>query len=167
MATRNRSERTVRSSLLDRLVDEDPRAIEDPVRTRAQSVKEYRDSVLRDLEWLLNSRRMIVEPPPQLSELRKSVFCYGPPDISSMSGDSPSVRRGLLRHVEELIRTFEPRLMGVRVSLREDGSRELRQIRFVIEGLLRMDPDPERITFDTVLEISSGTFLVAGDRADA
>lgn len=159
MATPGRSERPVRPSVLDRLVDEDPRSPADPPRDWAQSVADYRRGVLRDLEWLLNTRRMIQEPPQGLTELRSSVYTYGPPDISSLSGDTDAVRRRLVRQVEELIRTFEPRISGVRVSLAE-GGKESRQIRFVVEGLLRMEPDPERVKFDTVLEISSGTFVV-------
>ncbi|MEX2530034.1 MAG: type VI secretion system baseplate subunit TssE [Gemmatimonadota bacterium] len=167
MATPNRSERVVRSSVLDRLVDEEPRVREDPPPNWSDSINHYKRSVLRDLEWLLNSRRTIVEVSPELTEVRSSVFFYGPPDVSSMSGDSPAVRRRLLRHLEELIRTFEPRLSGVRVSLRENRDSASRQIRFVVDGLLHMDPDPERITFDTVLEVSSGTFVVKGEGRDA
>jgi len=37
------------------------------------------------------------------------------------------------------------------------------RIRFTIDGLLRMEPNPERVTFDTVLEIGSGEFSVLGD----
>lgn len=163
MATPERSERSVRPSVLDRLVDEEPRQREDPPPSWSDSVSQYKRSVLRDLEWLLNSRRTIVEVPPELTEVRSSVFFYGPPDVSSMSGDSPAVRRRLLRHLEELIRTFEPRLTSVRVSLRDDGEGKSRQIRFAVDGLLRMDPDPERVSFDTVLEVSSGTFVVKGE----
>lgn len=152
----------MRQSVLDRLVDLEPGVSRDPDQDWSQSVEEYKRSVLRDLEWLLNTRRMIQEPPDDFPEVQQSVFCYGPPDISSMSGDSPTVRRRLIRHLEELIRVFEPRLANVRVSLAEDGGREAKQVRFVVQGLLRMDPDPERVRFDTVLEIASGKFLLKG-----
>jgi len=161
-----RSDRPVRASVLDRLVDRDPRAAEDPPRDRAASVAEYRRGVLRDLEWLLNTRRTIQEPPDELTELKSSVYCYGPPDISSLSGDTEEVRRRLMRQVEELIRTFEPRLSGVRVSMGEEA-KDSRQIRFVVEATLRMDPVPERVKFDTVLEIASGTFMVNRDDRSA
>ncbi|MFW5905060.1 MAG: type VI secretion system baseplate subunit TssE [bacterium] len=166
MATPGRGERPVRPSVLDRLIDEEPRAAADPPRDWEQSVVEYRQGVLRDLEWLLNTRRNIQEVPEDLPELRASVFTYGPPDISSLSGDTDTTRLRLKRQIEELIRLFEPRLTGVRVSLGDEG-KESRKIRFQVEGLLRMDPDPERVKFDTVLEIASGTFVVntGGGRA--
>jgi len=36
-------------------------------------------------------------------------------------------------------------------------------LRFQIQGLLRIDPAPERVTFDTVLELTSGEYQVKGD----
>jgi type VI secretion system protein ImpF len=39
-----------------------------------------------------------------------------------------------------------------------------RTLRFVIEGLLRIDPAPEHISFDTTLELTSGEYAVKGDR---
>ena len=50
-------ERTVQPSVLDRLTDEDPRSPADQRVSYAESVKHFKASVQRDLEWLLNSRR--------------------------------------------------------------------------------------------------------------
>jgi type VI secretion system protein ImpF len=36
-------------------------------------------------------------------------------------------------------------------------------LRFQIEGLLMMDPEPEPISFDTVLLLASGQYDVKGD----
>ena len=36
-------------------------------------------------------------------------------------------------------------------------------LRFQIEGMLDMDPAPEHISFDTVLQLSSGEYQVKGD----
>lgn len=158
-----RPDRPVRLSLVDRLVDEDPRAREDPPRSWSDSAHRFKVSFLRDLEWLLNTRCTIGDPPEDFPELRESLYRYGLPDVTSMSGDAPGVRRQLLRQVEERIRLFEPRLSGVRVSEPEEEDGKSKRIRFVLEGILRMDPEPERVAFDTVLEISSGRFLVSGD----
>ena len=38
-----------------------------------------------------------------------------------------------------------------------------RGIRFHIQGLLRVDPKPEPISFDTVLELPCGQYDVKGD----
>lgn len=159
----DRAERTARPTVVDRLIDFEPRTAADPALSTNESVRRYKDAVLRDLEWLLNTRRSIIPVPEECAELRESVFLYGLPDVSSMSGDSDVTRRDLLHEIEECIRIFEPRLTGVRVSPVEESEGARRQVRFVIEGLLRMEPNPERVLFDTVLELSSGKIQVAGE----
>ena len=37
-----------------------------------------------------------------------------------------------------------------------------RQMRFVIQALLKMDPSPERVSFDTVLDLATGQYAVEG-----
>lgn len=152
-------ERTAKPSLLDRLVDLRPREPADPALTQEESIRAYRNSVLRDLEWLLNTRRTIVEVPDGFPNLKESTFFYGLPDVSSMSADSREVRRGLVRGIERTVQHFEPRLRDVRVSLAPDQERD-QQIRFVIEGILDMEPNPERVVFDSVIDITSGDISV-------
>lgn len=156
------SERPIQPSLVDRLMDDEPHLSDDSGVTWSESVENYKRAVLRDLEWLLNTRQTSVPPPDDFPELQKSLYCYGLPDISSMSRDDRDVHRRLQRHVDELVRTFEPRLASVRVSFGEDEDPDSKRIRFSVEGLLRMDPQPERVEFDTILEIASGRFIVSG-----
>ena len=66
----------------------------------------------------------------------------------------------LTRRIEEAIVLFEPRLADVHVTVVDTAEEGERQIHFVIEGLLRMEPHPEQIAFDTVLEMLSGEFQV-------
>jgi type VI secretion system protein ImpF len=155
-------DRTARLSVIDRLIDFEPRVAADPSISLNESVRRYKESVLRDLEWLLNTRRTILTVPEECAEVARSTFVYGLPDISSMSGDSEPTRRQLLRDVEECIRIFEPRLSGVRVSPVEEQEGAQRRVRFIIEGLLKMEPNPERVLFDTMLDLSSGRIQVAG-----
>jgi type VI secretion system protein ImpF len=157
------SERTVRLSLLDRLVDQQPKVPADESMTWRQSVDWLKASVRHDLEWLLNTRRIPETAPESFEELSRSLYHYGFPDITSMGRDSRDTRTRLIRQVEETVAAFEPRLAGVRVSLSESNDDGKRQLRFLIEGLLRMEPNPERVVFDTVLEISSGEYRVKGD----
>jgi type VI secretion system protein ImpF len=160
MAVRE-TDRTIRQSVVDRLIDRNPKGQGDPVVSWSESVREYRAAVLRDVEWILNTRR-IAEPASEIyPELRQSVYHFGLPDLTSLSADSPMARRILLRHVEEAIQLFEPRLMSVAVSPAETEDKS-RRVRFTIEALLKMDPNPEHIAFDTVLETVSGKFHVSG-----
>ena len=156
-------ERTVRQSVLDRLIDRDPRSPAEPQpSTFSESVRQMKLALLRDIEWLLNTRRIPEPAPDAYPELQRSVYHFGLPDTTSLSGDDPNVRRRLQREIEECIRLFEPRLTSVSVSPTVSTDATRRDVRFTIEAVLRMEPNPERIVFDTVLDVSHGGFSVAG-----
>jgi type VI secretion system protein ImpF len=157
---RREVEPAVQQSLLDRLIDRDPQSGGDPATSWAQSLKELKDSVRRDLEWLLNTRRIVAPAPEAFVELRDSVYHYGLPDISSLSAEAPDTRQRLMRQVEETIGRFEPRLSNVRVTPVKPEEGEARQVHFLVEALLEMEPSPEQVVFDTVLEMASCKFEV-------
>jgi type VI secretion system protein ImpF len=161
------NERTVQPSLIDRLTDEDTRTSLDPRTTYAESLRQFKLSVQRDLEWLLNTRRIPELPPDALEELNRSLYTYGVPDITSLSRDSLAARKRLLRQVEEALVLFEPRLGDIRLSLIDvDGEDRRRELRFLVEATLRLDPTPEQVMFDTVLQFTSGQYAVeAADHA--
>jgi type VI secretion system protein ImpF len=140
--------------VLDRLVDDGsaPGDEFDPER----SFERMKIALRRDLEWLLNTRRTMLLPPEGTEELEESVYTFGLPDLTSMSKDDPETQYRLLRFVEEAIARFEPRLSNVRVSLMRDAIAERRELHFLIEGMLRRDPTPEQVAFDTVLRIVTG-----------
>ena len=74
--------------------------------------------------------------------------------------------RGRLFRLEPVVDHMAVRKLPslwVKVSLIETDDEGRRQLRFLIEGLLRMEPNPEQVVFDTVLEISSGEYHVKGD----
>jgi type VI secretion system protein ImpF len=159
---KSKAQRTVQQSVLDRLLGIEDSLPSDDAYAWAQSVELLKQAVRRDLEWLLNTRRIAEPAPAQYEEVRKSVYHYGIPDLTSLSKDSPETRKRLLRYVEEAIQTFEPRLEDIRVSVSSVDGDERRELHFIIEGLLRMDPNPEQVAFDTVLEIASGEIAVRG-----
>lgn len=162
------TESVVTQSVLERLIDREPDAKHEGAPTRSQSVRLLKMSVRRDLEWLLNTRQNPDAAGEEYPEVTKSLFNYGLPDFSAMSFDNPKDRARLLRHLENTIRIFEPRLDSPRViPVQADGSLSNRTIRFQIEGLLKMDPAPEQVTFDTVLNLSSGEYQIRGDRGGA
>jgi type VI secretion system protein ImpF len=142
-------ERPVRPSVLDRLIDDDPKSNVEPALTRSQSVRQFKTALRRDLEWLLNARRVITPVPDECAEVTRSVFTFGLPDITSMSKDSRESFERLARLIQSAIDVFEPRLTDVTVQLREGDSKLLRDVHFVIDGILKLDPMPERVMFDT------------------
>jgi type VI secretion system protein ImpF len=113
------------------------------------------------LEWLLNTRRTIEESPASLKELERSLYNYGLPDVSSLYLRSSNDQNTLLKAIRVAINYFEPRLLNIKVAL-EPAAADARVIRFSIEGLLRMDPAPEHVFFDTMLEPMSGQYQVKG-----
>jgi type VI secretion system protein ImpF len=153
----------VTTSILDRLVDLNPDVTVDPPANRSQSVRQLKASLRRDLEWLLNTRRNPDEVPETYEELFRSLYNYGLPDVTSMALNSPRDRKRLLRLIEQTIEIFEPRLIGTRVRALDTGSSGPRILRFQIEALLKMDPAPEQILFDTVLQLNSGEYQIKGN----
>ena len=153
---REKGEGPVTLSLLDRLIDEEPKSSQEAAMTRSESLRRLKAGVRRDLEWLLNVRQPVQDPPEGATELEKSVYCFGLPDIVSLNLGNTRNRANLARKMELTIGLFEPRLMGVKVSLAPVPKGALPQLHFVIEGLLAIDPMPEQVSFDTVLDVAGG-----------
>jgi len=134
-------------------------AVEEWPITRAQSLRYFKEALKRDLEWLLNTRQ---PPIPEIADYqlaRASAINYGLPDITSMGLNSASDNRRLRLAIETSLRNYEPRLIDVNVTL-EKGDTAERRLRFHIEGRMKLDPAPEEISFDTVLELASGEYKV-------
>lgn len=160
---RQEPEQIVTQSVLERLIDRDPESPSDGRKSYAQSVRQLKASLRRDLEWLLNTRRNPEAAEPSLPQLARSLYNYGLPDITSLSHESVNDRQRLLQLVESTIASFEPRLTRVKVTPLDPGRAGAHVLRFQIEGMLVMDPEPEHISFDTVLQLASGQCQVQGD----
>jgi type VI secretion system protein ImpF len=159
------NEFVITQSLLDRLVDhsrdkdsEHAATAHEPT-IRAVALRRYREGVKRDLEWLLNTRQHPEGAPDGFKELQKSLYLYGLPDITSLGVHSSRDRDRLLRMLEMTIRKFEPRIANVKVSV-EPMQVNSRMLRFRIDGVLMVDPAPEPVTFNTILELTSGEYEV-------
>ncbi|HXJ88534.1 MAG TPA: type VI secretion system baseplate subunit TssE [Candidatus Binatia bacterium] len=148
-------------SVLDRLIDRDPKTRSEVPPSRAQSLRELKFALKRDLEWLLNTRRTIDPAPDSARETTRSVYHYGFADVSSKSVLSTRDHADLVRDMEAAIAAFEPRLKRARVRM-EPVEGAYRTLKFVIEGLLCMDPAPEAVRFDTVLELGKGEYEIKG-----
>jgi type VI secretion system protein ImpF len=158
--TRPGFESAVTLSVFDRLIDREPRSSKESAPTRGQSVYQLKESVRRDLEWLLNTRVVAVRPDERLREVNHSVYVYGLPDFTAYSLSNPDDQNKLIRHLQAAIKTFEPRLAKVRVVPLGVAAANTRVLRFRIEALLSMDPAPEHISFDTTLQLASGEYEV-------
>lgn len=149
-------------SVLDRLIDHEPGAAREPLASRSKSLRQLKDSVKRDLEQLLNTRQSEGWLSPDLQELEMSLAAYGLPDFTSVSIKSPAEQLRLRRALESAITMFEPRLEDINITIRPLGDLE-RSLHFRIEARLRIEPAPEPVTFDAMLQLSSGQYLVRGE----
>ena len=150
-----RASQRVRLPLLDRLLDAEPASPRDAPVSPAMALEGLRVAVRRDLEALLNARRRRWPLPITAPELVTSPLGYGIPDATSGTYAMAEKREELAREVERVIRRFEPRLLSVRVTLRESGPELDRTLRLKVDAVLRTDPIPEPISFETVIEAVS------------
>ncbi len=154
----------VEGTVLDRLIDRDPGASGDRPIGRPDSIREYKLGLQRDLEWLLNARRSEDPDAERFPELARSVYHFGLPDLTSLSRDSGDSLAKLVTFVEQALAQFEPRLANIKVSVVPLEDNPLADVRLQVEAVLRLEPSPERITFDTVMHKANGDIEVPGIR---
>lgn len=166
---------TLQPSVLDRLIDAESGGTPD---RPGYTLRQMEDTVRRDLEDLLNTRR----PPEEtvgsdgvsepffggLEEVPTSVANFGLRDLAYFNILTPELREEFARHIERVISLYEPRLRDVRVTVRD--SEEVAAMKkqdfkktalyFHIDARLNLDPAPE-VAFESVLELTKGTHEVS------
>lgn len=141
-------------SLLDRLTDDEPEKTVESRERRVLSVRSLRESVLRDLAWLLNTTNLLsVSDFGKLPHLANSVLNYGMPDISGISVVGMNLA-DLERGIRQAIWDFEPRLIRASVTVKAVASEaNHNKIMFEIEGDMWAQPYPERLYLKTELDM--------------
>ncbi|MDQ3799487.1 MAG: type VI secretion system baseplate subunit TssE [Acidobacteriota bacterium] len=157
---RTDSEIRVTPSVLDRLLDFEPKSQQEAPKSRSRNLRELKQAVRRDLEWLLNTRCFPEGIDENLEEVFKSVVVYGLPDITGVSAKNHLEQKRLTRALETAVKIFESRLIDLKVTLEPVGSSD-KSLRFRIEARLDIEPTPEPIAFDTILQLDSGDFEVS------
>lgn len=145
-------QKNLRSSIIDRLIDNDPDNRVEVDRGQHQKLKDLRQSVRRDLESLFNSRIRLMEPDENLQQLKLSILNYGLPDLATVNLTNIEKRRQFIQEMERLLLEFEPRFKTVNVIYVENTNASERMLKFRIEGTLYADPSPEAVVFDSLLE---------------
>ena len=156
---RSDNEVRITPSVLDRLLDYEPEKSREVLHSRAKSLRELKQCVKRDLEWLLNTRQSNTELPPDLKEVNSSVAAYGLPDITAVGVKSTADQNRLRRAIEGALNTFEPRLGDVRVTVEpiQDG---VRVVHFLFDARLKVEPSHEPLTFDNIIRPGSSECVV-------
>lgn len=154
-------------TLLDRLTDTEPRRLSETAGDATLSQARLRQSVLRDLRWLLNTLNL--ESTLELEacpHVRTSTLNYG---VGVMAGRRMSEVDWLdLEHaITRAILAFEPRILPDTLEVRCETDADVLQhhnlICLDIQGMLWCVPQPQPFRFRTEIDLESGHF----DLADA
>ncbi len=148
-------------SLLDRLRDDHPDETKESLRERVLSLSELRQSVQRDIAWLLNACNLgdVVAPYP---EVARSVLNYGIPDLAGLTVSTIELD-ALKRTIQQALETFEPRLRkhSIRLQARLDPQKMSHNtLVFDIECELWAYPAPVELLLRTELNLESGDVAV-------
>jgi type VI secretion system protein ImpF len=159
MADLTQKER-LQPSLLDRLTDQDPEKKLESRDARVLSPSRLRDSVRRDLAWLLNTTHL--QATQSLDEhplVAHSVLNFGMPDLAGRTASGVD-EATLEQSIRRAITDFEPRLVAktLRVKLFvDDRQMNHNAMSFDIEAELWAQPLPLRLFLRTAIDLESGT----------
>ena len=148
-------------SLLDRLIDDDPGSVQEPVERRVLSRSQMRAAVLRDLTALLNCTRLSDRDNLLAAAVHagNSVLNYGVPSISGVTAASIEVSV-IVRAVRGAIIRFEPRILPdslVVSAILDDSTLDWHNlVSLKISGLLWAQPVPLEMLIRTTLDLETG-----------
>lgn len=153
--------------LLERVVMLEQRRRFESREQRVMSLERLKQSVLRDLSWLLNTEYLeaaySLEGYP---EVRSSVLNYGIPSIVGLTITDldASMRGGLAKTLRDAIVRFEPRLDPDSIVVRTHADKEQmdgRTLTFEIEAELIAEPAPLRLLLTSVVDLENGHATLA------
>jgi len=133
---------------------------------QSEMMRATRENIRRDLEAILNTRRLCVSTAPELAAIRTALPNFGVTDLVGSAIGTPEQRAELVRALEETIRIFEPRFRTVNLMLVKSRDPQDRALRFRIEATSRIEEWPEAIVFESKLDPATRSFSVA-ERSDA
>lgn len=131
-----------------------------------QTPAQFKNSVARDLEAMLNTRRVFPEHlQSAYPESAGSILGYGLMDFSHLCLGSSADREAICAAVKTAIERHEPRLRQVRASLRvTPGS--ARRLEFIIEAVLQTRETAEPVQFDAQFDTTTQQYAIHGSLAE-
>ena len=153
-------------SLLDRLTDMEPDKEKESSSQQVLSQKQFKDAVIRDLAWLLNTTSLdSVIDLAGYPEVLHSVVNYGMPDISGHTSHSIDAA-ALEKTLRQIIYEFEPRIIqnSLKVTVHSNPDEmSHNSLVFAIEGVVFGQPMPFQIVLRSELDLEVGQFVVSED----
>jgi type VI secretion system protein ImpF len=150
-------------SLLDRLTDNAPGERTESREQRVMSYRQLRQSVLRDLSWLMNTAAFeALEDLSAVPYAARSVINYGIPALSGTNFSSLDAGK-LERKVKQAIVDFEPRILAASLNVEIVMAEEQmshKSLSFKIEGDLWAQPLPVHLFIRSDLDLETGEVTV-------
>jgi len=140
-----------RGSLFDRLIDMDPYVLEASTTLKTLTLKELKESVKREIGWLLNTTCSFSQE--ELEGMERNCLNYGVHDFSCFFPDSSDNRSRLAKIVQNAIEAFEPRLKNTEVTVNEMSSNNDKfTLSILIDGELMINKISEPVSFIMAIE---------------
>ncbi|MCE8018514.1 type VI secretion system baseplate subunit TssE [Halomonas sp. MCCC 1A11036] len=147
-------------ALWHRLLDDEPHRGAEAEDRQWHTLEEYKASIVRDLEALVNTRQELLAtrlaPYPSLSG---SLLEYGLPDFLGRGLHNSEDRQLIQRQLERAIEANDGRFRNVRVRL-FDQDRQDRLLRFRVDALLVVMDASQHVAFDAVLQAETQRYKV-------
>lgn len=159
-----RAKDALQPSLLDRLRDDHPEALNDHANDVFINRDQLKAAVLRDLESLLNCQSLMDSRHTQSNlKLARSVLAYGMPPLAGQTVSNLDIR-GLERTVAEMIRRFEPRIQADSLQVAAEQECQMMHrnniIGLRISGQLWSLPYPMELLLRTELDLETGQMSI-------
>lgn len=116
------------------------------------STAALRDSIGRDLQELLNTRRPWKPLPEAHAALGRTILGYGLPDFTSGAFNTAAQREALLSQIATAIADFEPRLKRARIGWMSKSAGDVSVFRLSIAGAVGGNGDQTRLSFETLID---------------
>lgn len=147
-------------SLLDRLLDDRPHQSVESSSQRLSSLADYKASIVRDLEILVNTRQSLVAGELEgFANLSGTILDYGMPDFNSRSVLDPQDRLLIQRQLEKAISVGDRRFRSVKVQLLAQQTGQ-RMLTFRVDAVLRLQDISRQVSFDAVLQVNTQEYKV-------
>lgn len=154
-------------TLLDRLVDDEPRKEREAFDKTFCDSKTYRRLVQRDLEALLNCTNLERElSPVRHADVMQTVLNYGLSPLAGALNNIPGWRQ-MEKNIRDAILRFEPRIIPQSLSVQalqgKGHAPQYGRMLFEIRGLLYWEPQPVDLCMKGVYDSEcDGIELTAG-----
>ncbi len=145
--------RGIRLSILDRLLAPEQSAL-----------TVLRDGLRRDLEDLLNANPRVRRWPAHLTELDHSLLSFGIMDLATVNLATEERRAAVVTIIGEIVREWEPRLANLHAVALPNADPTDRALRIRIEASILLEPSPEPMVFDTIIDPLTNTVALVNAR---